>query len=144
MKATDLTNRLDARARAWVRDIHSFESLSSTNDFLTAMRVQSLSQSRSVRKFENAAIVNDPGADIAALQRNDPDPPAATEKMVRGPFACGTTMVRVIGKSFAPFVAVPILHVGKAGPDGVDRVLGVLLEVSQLAREHRAAAAGIY
>src|SRR5262249_45706944 len=51
------------------------------------VRVQSLSQSRSLWKFEDPTVVNDTGADIAALQWNDPNPPAASEKMVRGPLA---------------------------------------------------------
>src|SRR5262249_24805517 len=78
-----------------------------TDGITQNVRVQSLSQLRSLWKFENAAVVNDPGADIAALQRNNPDPPTTPEKVVRRPLTRGATLVRVIGKTFAPFIAVP-------------------------------------
>ena len=78
------------------------------------VRVQSLSQSRSLSKFENPRVVNDARANIAALQRDDPDPPAPPEKMIRGPFPRGATMVRVIGKPFAPSVAAAELVIAYA------------------------------
>src|SRR4029453_7800427 len=107
------------------------------------VRVQSLSQSRSLRKFEDATVVNDTGADIAALQRNNPNPPAASEKMVCGPLASGSTRVRVIGKTFAPFVAVPFFDAAKARPHRVDGVLGIRAKISELSREHGSAACSI-
>src|SRR5436190_6348603 len=107
------------------------------------VRVQSLSQSRSLWKFEDATVVNDTGADIASLQRNDPNPPAASEKMVRGPLASSSTRVRIIGKTFAPFVAVPFFNAAKPCPHRVDGVLGIRAKISELSREHRRAACSI-
>src|SRR5262249_40692365 len=107
------------------------------------MRVQSLSQSRSVRKFENASVVNDPGADVAALQRNDPDPPTAPEKMVRGPLARSATIVRVIRKPLAPFVAVPFFDPPEPRPHRVDRVLCIRRKISELSGKHRGATGSI-
>src|SRR5262245_25033302 len=100
------------------------------------MRVQSLSQSRSLWKFEDATVVNDTSADIAALQRNDPNPPAASEKMVRGPFASRSARVRVIGKTFAPFVAVPFFDAAKPRPDRINWVFGIRSEIAELSCEY--------
>src|SRR5215211_6006777 len=107
------------------------------------VRVQSFPQSRTLWKFENATVVNDTGADIATLQRNNPNPPAAPEKMVRGPLASSSATVRVIGKTFAPFVAVPFFDAAKPRPHRVDGVLGIWSKMSELSREHRRAASGI-
>src|SRR5262249_2391374 len=107
-----------------------------TDGMVQNVRAQSLSQTRSVWKFENAAVVHDACTDIAALQRNHPDPPAAAEKMIRGPFTRGTTLVRVIGKSFAPFVAVPFFNAAEPRPDCIDGVLGIRAKMSELSREH--------
>src|SRR5215467_7976110 len=98
--------------------------------------MQSLPQSRSLRKFENATVVNDAGTDVATLQRNDPDPPAASKKMIRGPFACGATMVRIIAKPFAPFVTVPFFNVTESRPNRVDGMLRIRAKISELSREH--------
>src|SRR5919109_1455807 len=73
------------------------------------VRVQTLPEARAFRQFEDAAVVNDAGADIAALQRNDPDPPAGAKKVISCPFSRGATLIRVVGKTLAPFVAVPFL-----------------------------------
>src|SRR5436190_7867914 len=107
------------------------------------MRVQPLPQGRSIRKLENATVVNDAGAHIAALQRNDPHPAAAPEKMIRGPFARGATMLRVVGKPFAPFVAVPLFNTAEPRPDRVDGMLRVRAKISELSREHGRAACSI-
>ena len=89
------------------------------------VRMEPFAQARSFRKFENTAVINDAGADVTAVQRNDPDPPAATEQMIGGPFAAGATTVGVIGKAFSPFVAVPLFDPAKSGPNCIDGVLGV-------------------
>src|SRR5207248_3702652 len=75
--------------------------------------VQTLSESCAGRQIKNPAIVNDPGTDIAAAQRNDPTPPAVPHEMISGPFPAGTTGVRHFREFFAPFIAVPFLHPGK-------------------------------
>ena len=126
----------------------AFDHLRRAEDFASDgvaedVRVQSLSQSRSLWKFEDAAVVNDAGTDIAALQRNDPDPPAATEKMVRGPLTPGATTVRVIRKTFPPFVAVPFFNAAEPRPDGIDGVLAIWAKMSELSREHGRAACSI-
>src|SRR6202035_1970357 len=87
--------------------------------------MQPLPQASSFRQFENAAVVNDSRADVAALQRNNPDPPAAAEEMIGGPFTRGEATIRVIGKTFSPFVAVPLFYAAEARPHSVDGVLGV-------------------
>src|SRR5437879_13508921 len=92
---------------------------------------------------EDAAVVNDAGTDVTALQRNDPDPPAASKKMIRRPFTRGAASVRVIGKTLSPLVAVPLFYVGEARPDGVDRVLRVRTEMSEFSGEHGRAPCGI-
>src|SRR5262249_45480838 len=107
------------------------------------VHVQSLPQSRSFRKFKDATVVNDTGADIAALQRNDPNPPAASEKMVRGPLASSSTTVRVIGKTFAPFVAVPFFDTAKPRPHRINWMFGILSEIPALSCDHRRAPRGI-
>ena len=123
----------------------AFDQLRRAKDFATDgiaenVRVQPFPQSPSFPKFENAAVVNDSRADIAALQRNNPDPPAATEKMIRGPFTRGATTVRVIGKTFSPFVAVPLLYAAEPRPHSIDRVVGVGAKKSEFPREHGRAA----
>src|SRR5213078_3924804 len=75
--------------------------------------------------------------------RNDPDPPAAPEKMICGPFTRGSTLVRVIGKAFPPFVAVPLFDATEPRPHRVRRVLGIRAKMSELSREHRRAACSI-
>src|SRR5262245_54350988 len=125
-----------------------FDYFRSAEDFPTDgviqnVRMQSLPQSRSLRKFENATVINNAGADIAALQRNDPDPPAAPEKMICGPFAPSATMVRVFGKSFAPFVAVPFFNAAESRPDRVDGMLGVWAKMSEFSSEHGRASCSI-
>ena len=100
------------------------------------MRPEPFAEIRSVGQFKNARVVNDPGADIAAAERNDPAPPAVAHQVVRRPVAARAAGVRVVAKFFAPLVAVPVFHAGEARPDGVDRVLGVLAEMAQLSGEH--------
>src|SRR5262249_14335530 len=107
------------------------------------VHVQSLPQSRSFRKFKDATVVNDTGADIAALQRNDPNPPAASEKMVRGPLASSSTTVRVIGKTFAPFVAVPFFDAAKPCPHRINWVFGIWSKIPSLSCDHCRAARSI-
>ena len=99
---------------------------------------------RAFRQLEDARIVNDAGADIAAAQRNDPAPPAMAHQVVRRPRAARATGIRVIGETLAPFVAVPVLHAREARPDSVDRMLGVLPEMAELAREQRRASARVH
>src|ERR1700737_5096821 len=82
--------------------------------------MQSLAQARSIRKFKNTSVINDARADIAAAQRNDPDPPAATEQMIGGPFSAGAAAVGVIRKTLSPFVAVPLLDAAESGPNPID------------------------
>ena len=105
--------------------------------------MQPLAQARSIRKFKNASVINNARADIAAAQRNDPDPPAATEQMIGGPFSAGAATVGVIRKTLSPFVAVPLLDAAESGPNRIDGVLGVGAKMSQLAREHGRASGGI-
>src|SRR5438105_2622937 len=73
------------------------------------MCVQPLAQARSFREFENAIVINNACADIAALQRNNPDPPTPTEKVIGRPLATRSTPVGVIGKTLPPFLTVPLL-----------------------------------
>ena len=101
--------------------------------------MQSLAKTRSFGELEDATVVNDPGTDIAAVQRNDPDPPAASEEMVRRPFACSATAIRVVGKTLPPFVAVPFFHSAESRPDSVDGMLDVGTKMSEFARQHRSA-----
>src|SRR5262245_18539584 len=107
------------------------------------VRVQPLSQSRSLWKFEDATVVDDTSADIAALQRNDPNPPAAPEKMVRGPLPSSSTTVRVIAKTFAPFVAVPFFDAAKPRPHRINWVFGIRAKIPELSCDHRRAARSI-
>src|SRR4029450_7756678 len=123
----------------------AFDHFCCAEDFATDgvvqnVRVQSLSQSRSLWKFEDATVVNDAGANIAALQRNDPNPPAAPEKMVRGPLASSSTRVRVIRKTFTPFVAIPLFDAAKARPHRINWVFGIRSEIPELSCDHRRAA----
>src|SRR5450759_580420 len=105
--------------------------------------MQPLAQARSIGKFKNAIIINDARADIAAAQRNDPDPPAATEQMIGRPFPAGVATVCVIWKTLSPFVTVPLLGAAESGPNRTDGVLGVCVKMSQLACQHGRAARGI-
>ncbi len=63
--------------------------------------------------------------------------------MIRGPFARGTTLVRVIRKTLAPFVAVPFFNAAEPCPDCIDGVLCVRAKISELSREHGCAACSI-
>src|SRR4029453_16241932 len=114
-----------------------------TDGVVQNVRAQSLSQSWSLWKFEDPTVVNDTCADIAALQRNDPNPPTAPEKMVRGPLASSSTTVRVIGKTSAPFVAVPFFDAAKPRTDHIDGVFGIRSKISELSCEHRRASRSI-
>src|SRR5438132_8243542 len=105
--------------------------------------MQPLPQAPSFWQFENAAVVNDAGTDVTALQRNDPDPPAASKKMIRGPLTRRATSIRVIGKTFSPLVAVPLLDAAESRPDGVDWVLCVRTEMSEFSGEHGRAPSSI-
>src|SRR5438128_6678521 len=102
-----------------------------------------MAQARSFGEFKNAGVVNDARADVTAMQRNDPDPPTASEEMVRGPFACSAATVRIIGKTLAPLVAVPLFHAGEPRPDGVDRMLRVRTKMSKFPSEHGSAPCSI-
>src|SRR5262245_15318368 len=63
--------------------------------------------------------------------------------MICGPFARGSTLVRVIWKTLAPFVAVPLFNAAEPRPDSIDRVLGIRAKISELSREHCRAACSI-
>ena len=107
------------------------------------MRAQPFGEIRAFLQLEDARVVNDARADIAALQRNDPAPPAVTHEVVRRPRARRAAGIRVIRKPLAPIVAVPVFHAGEARPDRIDRMLRVLPEMPELAPEHRRASARI-
>src|SRR5215469_7697711 len=106
--------------------------------------MQALPQAPSFWQFENAAVINDARTDVTALQRNNPDPPAAAEEVIRGPFTRGTAIISIIGKTFSPFVTVPFLYAAEARPDCVNGVLGVRTKMSKFSREHGRAPRGIY
>src|ERR1700747_1059948 len=101
------------------------------------VRVQSLTETRSFRELEDAIVINDAGADIAALQWNDPDPPAAPEEMVRSPFTRGDATICIIRETLPPFITVPFLNAAESRPDSVDGVLGVRAKMTKLSRKHR-------
>src|ERR1051325_1179182 len=63
--------------------------------------------------------------------------------MIGRPVAPGAARIRVVRKFFAPLIAVPIFHAGESRPDGVDRVLRILMKVTELARKRRGAPARI-
>src|SRR5205814_4054467 len=107
------------------------------------MCVQPLAQARSFREFENALVINNAFADIAALQRNNPDPPTPTEKVIGRPLATRSTPVGVIGKTLPPFVTVPLLDATESRPDRIDRMLVVWTKMSQLPRQHCRTSGGI-
>ena len=44
----------------------------------------------------------------------------AAEKMIRGPFTRGAAVVCIIGETFSPLVAVPLLYPAEARPHSVD------------------------
>src|SRR5204862_4328818 len=96
------------------------------------MRAQPLGETRAFGQFENARIVNDAGADIAAFKRDDPAPPAVAHEMIGRPVAARAAGVRVIAEFFPPLVAVPIFHPGETGPDGADGMVAVLLSMAVL------------
>ena len=139
------------RARIWQRGkgVHvAFDHLRVAKNFAPdrmreEMRAQTFAEIRALVQLEDARIVNQPRTDIAALERNDPAPPAVAHQVIRRPVSRRAAGVGVIRKTFAPFVAVPIFHAREARPDRVDRMLGVLPKVAELAREHRGPAAGI-
>src|SRR5437588_9778939 len=114
-----------------------------TNGMVENVRVQSLCQRRPFRQRKEAAVVNEAGADVTSLQWNDPDPPAATEQMIRGPLTRGSATVRIIRKTFPPVVAVPFLHAGKSRPHSIDRMLSVLAKIAKLASDYACASGGI-
>src|SRR6266571_7272824 len=126
----------------------AFDHTSRTKDFATDgiaenVIMQPLPQAPSFWQFENAAVVNDAGADVTALQRDDPDPPAAAEEMISSPFTGRATIISVIWKTFSPLVAVPLLHSAESRPDCVDGVLGVRTKMSEFPGEHGRAPCGI-
>src|SRR5438067_4157028 len=99
------------------------------------MRPEPLGQARAFRQFENARIINNAGTDIAALERNDPAPPAVAHEMIGRPVTTGSAGIRVIAEFFPPLVAVPIFYAGESGPDGIDGMFEVRLEMAKLARK---------
>src|SRR5260370_21598800 len=107
------------------------------------MCMQPLAQARSFREFENAIVINNACADIAPLQRNNPDPPTPTEQVICRPFPARATPVGVIGKTFSPFVTIPLLDATESRPDCIDRMLVVQAQMSQLPRQHGRASCGI-
>src|SRR4029077_10907140 len=107
------------------------------------MCMQPLAQAWSFREFENAIVINNACADIAALQRNNPDPPTPTEKVIGRPLAARSTTVGVIGKTLPPFVTVPLLDATESRPDRIDRMLVVWTKMSQLPRQHGCTSSGI-
>ena len=107
------------------------------------VRMEPLSQARSFWKFENAAVIYDARAHVAASKRNDPNPPAATKQMIGGPFTSDATTICVIGKAFSPFIAVPLLDAGESRPNRVDGMLRVLAKMPELPGKHGRAACSI-
>ena len=63
--------------------------------------------------------------------------------MIRGPLARSATAIRILGKTFAPVVAVPLLNAAESRPDSVDGVLGVRTKISEFSRQHRSAPCSI-
>ena len=98
--------------------------------------MKALPQAPALWQLENATVINNAGTDVTALQRNDPDPPSASKKMIRCPFTRGTALICVIGKTLSPLVAVPLLDPAEARPDCVNRVLGVRTKMSEFSGEH--------
>src|SRR5256885_5260458 len=99
------------------------------------MRAQPFCEVRPFGQLEDARIVNNAGAYIAAAERNDPAPPAVAHEVIGRPVPAGAARVRVVTEFFPPFITVPIFHVVEACPDGVDRMLEVRLEMAELACE---------
>ena len=99
--------------------------------------VQPFAEIPALRQNEEATVVNQPGTEIAAFKRNDPAPPAQAHKVVGRPRPPRARGRGVIGKFLSPVVAVPIFHAGEARPDGVDRMVGVLAEMAELASQKR-------
>src|ERR1700747_2141523 len=100
------------------------------------MCMQPLAQARSFREFENAIVINNACADIAALQRNNPDPPTPTEKVIGRPLAALSTAAGVIREKPPAVVTVPTLYATESRPDRIDRMLVVWTKMSQLPRQH--------
>src|SRR5688572_18147855 len=108
------------------------------------MRSQVIAEVQAFGQLEDARIVNDARADIAAAERDDPAPPAVSHQVVGRPIAAGPAGIRVLAKFFAPLIAVPVFDSAEPSPDGVDGMLGVLPEVAELSGEHGGASAGVY
>src|SRR6266566_3418020 len=114
-----------------------------TNWIAENVHVQPLAEAGSFRKFENTLVVHNSCADVTSMQGNDPDPPAATKQMIGGPFTTGATTIGIVGETFSPFVAVPLLYAGESRPDCIDGMVVVRSKMPELTREHRCAPSGI-
>src|SRR6266566_4694425 len=114
-----------------------------TNWIAENVHVQPLAEAGSFRKFENTIVVHNSRADVASVQGNDPNPPAATKQVIGGPFTAGATTIGVVGETFSPFVAVPLLYAGESRPNCIDGMVVVRSKMSELTREHRGASCGI-
>src|SRR4029453_16499230 len=111
-----------------------------TTDRMTEnVRMQSLSEIRSFRQFENPVVIHNAGTDVTPAQWNDPNPPAAAEQMIRSPFTASATTIGVVREAFSPVVAIPLFNVAEACPDRIDGVFGVRTKMSQFPGEHRRA-----
>src|SRR4051812_43818022 len=97
-----------------------------------------------LRQFEDARIVNNPGAYITAAQRNDPAPPTEAHEVVSRPVPARPAGVRVIAEFFPPLIAVPIFYAGEPRPDRVDGMLQVWVKVAKLSSENGGPAAGVH
>src|SRR5262245_306203 len=63
--------------------------------------------------------------------------------MVRSPFACSATIVRIIRKALPPLVAVPFLHTVEPCPNSVNRMLRIRTKMSKFPGEHGSTPCGI-
>ena len=98
--------------------------------------VQALPEICAGRQLENPAVINESGAHIAALERNNPAPPAVTHEVIRRPRAARAARVGESRVAFAKLIRIPILHPGETRPHRVNRMIGIRAVMAELARHH--------
>src|SRR6476620_7129007 len=107
------------------------------------MRLQLVTRMRTLRRAIEAGIVNQSGAIVPSPERNDPTPPTVSREVIRCGRPADLARTGIARKAAHQFITVPILHVAKARPDGICRMLGQAAQEVQPAREHRRPAARV-
>ena len=76
--------------------------------------LQTLAKRTSLRPVHEPLVKHHANADIAALERDAPRPPAVPDEMIRGRVANAVTGHRPFRKFLREFESVPILHAAPA------------------------------